>query len=118
MAEEELRDFVARWGGVLGALIPGEVERRALVRAVAEARLALVEAGVDVATPSPKRGRGRPKGSRTHTREAIVNRFRSLAKSSGRAPTQPELAANLEPKIEVRTLQEHLTAYGLSWPIE
>jgi hypothetical protein len=61
---------------------------------------------------------GRPKGTRSVTRDQIIDVFRSLRTNSGRAPTQAELAANLHPRIEPRTLQEHLTDYGLPWPIE
>jgi hypothetical protein len=61
---------------------------------------------------------GRPKGTRSVTREQIIDVFRSLRTNYGRAPTQAELATNLHPRIEPRTLQEHLTAYGLPWPIE
>ena len=32
--------------------------------------------------------------------------------------TQRELADNLSPRIAPRTLQQHLTDYGLPWPIE
>jgi hypothetical protein len=66
----------------------------------------------------PKPRRGRPKGTRSVPRQQIIEVFRSLRKNYGRAPTQAELAANLSPRIEVRTLQAHLTAYGLPWPIE
>ena len=62
--------------------------------------------------------RGRPKGTRSVTRDEIVEKFRSLRANYGRAPTQVELAANLTPRIEPRTLQEHLSDYGLGWPIE
>ena len=62
--------------------------------------------------------RGRPKGTRSVTRDEIVEKFRSLRANYGRAPTQVELAANLKPRIETRTLQEHLSDYGLGWPIE
>jgi hypothetical protein len=42
---------------------------------------------------------------------------RTLRANLGRAPTQFELAENLTPKIEVRTLRDALTAYGLAWPL-
>ena len=51
-------------------------------------------------------------------RDQIVERFRSLRANYGRNPTQSELAKNLEPPITVRTLGQHLDAYGLDWPIE
>jgi DNA-directed RNA polymerase specialized sigma subunit len=51
-------------------------------------------------------------------RQQIIDVFRSLRTNYGRPPTQAELAANLSPRIEVRTLQEHLSDYGLPWPIE
>lgn len=66
----------------------------------------------------PPRRPGRPKGTRSVTRDQIIDVFRSLRTNYGRAPTQAELVANLHPHIELRTLQEHLTAYGLPWPIE
>lgn len=62
--------------------------------------------------------RGRPKGTRSVPRQQVVDQFRSLRASYGRNPTQAELAANLNPRIEVRTLKDHLTDYGLTWPIE
>ncbi len=67
--------------------------------------------------PQPGR-RGRPKGTRSVPRQQIIDRFRSLRTSYGRNPTQAELAANLNPRIEVRTLKDHLTDYDLVWPIE
>jgi hypothetical protein len=66
----------------------------------------------------PKPRRGRPKGTRSVPRQQIIDVFRSLRKNYGRPPTQAELAANLNPRIELRTLQAHLTDYGLPWPIE
>ncbi len=66
----------------------------------------------------PPRRRGRPRGTLTVTRAEILRKFGSLRVNYGRNPTQQELADNLKPKIEVRTLQAHLTAYDLSWPIE
>ena len=64
------------------------------------------------------RPRGRPKGSRTIPRDQLVATFRRLQRQYGQAPTQAQLAANLSPRIEVRTLQAHLREYGLGWPIE
>jgi hypothetical protein len=61
---------------------------------------------------------GRPKGSRSVSRQTIVDTYRSLRASYGRPPRQAELASNLEPRIAKRTLQEHLAAYGLRWPPE
>jgi hypothetical protein len=61
---------------------------------------------------------GRPKGTRSVTRDQIIDVFHSLRSNYGRAPTQAELAANLKPRIELRTLQAHLSDYGLPWPIE
>jgi hypothetical protein len=69
-----------------------------------------------VAEPKPRRGR--PKGTRSVPRQQIIDVFRSLRKNYGRSPTQAELAANLTPRIELRTLQAHLKDYGLLWPIE
>ncbi|MDP9272146.1 MAG: hypothetical protein M3O93_01225 [Chloroflexota bacterium] len=71
----------------------------------------------DLETKLPRR-RGRPKGTRSVTRAEIVGKFRALRENYGRNPTQAELAANLTPRIEVRTLNDHLTDYGLGWPIE
>jgi hypothetical protein len=67
--------------------------------------------------PQPRRP-GRPKGTRSVTRDQIIDVFRTLRTNYGRAPTQVELAANLKPRIEIRTLQAHLDEYGLGWPIE
>lgn len=61
---------------------------------------------------------GRKAPSRTVGREQIIETFRALRQRLKRNPTQPELVANLEPKISVRTLSDMLTVYGLSWPIE
>ncbi len=61
---------------------------------------------------------GRPKGTRSVPRQQIIDRFRSLHANYGRHPTQRELADNLDPRIEPRTLQQHLADYGLPWPIE
>lgn len=69
-------------------------------------------------TPPHPRNRGRPKGTRSVPKQQIIDRFRSLRTSYGRNPTQSELAANLNPRIEVRTLEDHLTDYDLAWPIE
>jgi hypothetical protein len=70
--------------------------------------------------PIPARNprRGRPKGSRSSSRQGIVDTYRSLRASYGRAPTQRELASNLDPPIARRTLQQHLREYGLPWPPE
>lgn len=70
------------------------------------------------AARSELRRRGRPKGSRTHRRDTIVDTFRRLRQGYGRRPTQSELVVNLDPRIGVRTLQEHLRDYRLPWPIE
>ena len=67
--------------------------------------------------PQP-RSRGRPKGTCSVTRDEILQKFRSLRANYGRNPTQQELADNLNPRIGRRTLQQHLTDYGLPWPIE
>lgn len=74
--------------------------------------------GEPTAQPPAGRRRGRPPGSRAVTKELIVSTFHQLAKQYARSPTQAELAANLTPRIEVRTLQDSLTAFGLPWPIE
>lgn len=68
-------------------------------------------------TPIP-RPPGRKRGSRTVGKVQIVATFRELAERLRRTPTQGELAANLQPKIALRTLQDMLTEYGLPWPIE
>ena len=67
--------------------------------------------------PRQRRPRGRRKG-RSVARDEIFKKFRSLRANYGRNPTQRELADNLSPRIEPRTLQQHLTDYGLPWPIE
>jgi hypothetical protein len=66
----------------------------------------------------PRRSVGRPKGTLSVPKDQIVAKFRGLKANYARPPTQKELAADLEPRIEVRTLQDHLTAYRLPWPIE
>jgi hypothetical protein len=71
----------------------------------------------DPATAQKPR-RGRPKGTHSVPRQQIIDKFRSLLTNYGRAPTQDELAANLTPRIERRTLQAHLKDYSLPWPIE
>ena len=70
--------------------------------------------------PVPVRSprRGRPKGSRSSSRQRIIDTYRSLRTSYGRAPTQRELASNLDPPIARRTLQQHLREYDLPWPPE
>lgn len=68
--------------------------------------------------PAPSPRRGRPKGSRSSSRQGIIDTYRSLRTSYGRAPTQGELASNLDPPIAKRTLQQHLREYGLTWPPE
>ena len=102
-----------------------------LVSSPAECRALLAElrpqpsSGEDKPEPGDKdrateqnRRRGRPKGTRSVPRKQIIDRFRSLRANYGRNPTEVELVANLNPRIEVRTLQEHLTDYELPWPIE
>jgi hypothetical protein len=69
-------------------------------------------------SPTPTAARGRPKGTRSVPREQIIDVYRTLRRNYGRAPTQAELASNLSPRIATRTLQAHLAAYGLPWPIE
>ena len=80
--------------------------------------LAISEPAEQGRPTEPKPRRGRPKGSRSVPRQQIIDVFRSLRKNYGRPPTQVELATNLSPRIERRTLQAHLKAYGLPWPIE
>jgi hypothetical protein len=63
------------------------------------------------------RRRGRPRGSRAVTRDQIVTTFHGLRRQYGRDPTQAELCAHLNPRIEVRTLKDALDAYGLPWPL-
>jgi hypothetical protein len=71
--------------------------------------------------PSPRKEkgrRGRPKGTRMFTRKQIVEVNQRLRNNYGRNPTQAELLANLEPRSDrIRTLQEALDAYELTWPI-
>jgi hypothetical protein len=100
---------------VAGSMFPGfsiraRVTYAGLVRA-------LLTATPDYRLP-PRRLRGRPKGSRTVTRDQILTTFQQLRTQYGRAPTQRELCLSLEPRIEVRTLKAALDAYGLPWPIE
>lgn len=75
--------------------------------------------GDPAAPPAPPtRHRGRPKGTRTASRQQIVDAYRSLRASTGKPPTQAQLAINLEPPVAQRTLQAWLREYGLPWPIE
>jgi hypothetical protein len=67
-------------------------------------------------TSSPRPRRGRPRGRRSATRQQIVERYHSLQASTGRPPTQAELASNLVPAIAARTLQKLLAEYGMVWP--
>jgi hypothetical protein len=90
---------------------PREVQ---LVEEIAEGGAALP---VDLPVPTGRR-RGRPKGTRTASREQIVEAYRRVRSTSGKAPTQAQLAANLEPPVGLRTLQAWLREYGLPWPIE
>jgi hypothetical protein len=70
-------------------------------------------------TAAPRRRRaGRPKGTRSATRDQIVEAFGTYRATHHRRPTQVQLAANLKPPIAVRTLQVLLAEYGLPWPIE
>jgi hypothetical protein len=66
----------------------------------------------------PMRHRGRPKGTRTASRQQIVDAYRSLRANTGKPPTQAQLAINLDPPVAQRTLQAWLREYGLPWPIE
>jgi hypothetical protein len=87
-----------------------------------EERAALLDGfgrGLAAGTAAEGRRRpGRPKGSRSTSRQQIVGAYRSLRTRYGRAPTQGELASNLEPPIARRALQAHLKEYGLPWPPE
>ena len=102
---DQARDYVQR---VIAGL-DQDVLRR-------ELRLAQSSDADRASEPKPRRGR--PKGSHSVPCSQIIDVFRSLRTDYGRAPTQDELAANLSPRIERRTLQAHLKAYGLPWPIE
>ena len=64
------------------------------------------------------RHRGRPKGTRTASRQQIVDAYRSFRVTTGKPPTQAQLAINLDPPVAQRTLQAWLREYGLPWPIE
>jgi hypothetical protein len=100
---------------VAGSMFPGHsISVRATLGGLVRALPAVTP---DPQTP-PRRARGRPKGSRTVTRDQILTTFRQLRTQFGRPPTQPELCRRLEPRIEVRTLREAMDAYGLPWPIE
>jgi hypothetical protein len=98
-----------------------EVERHEAINAEREERAALLarlEPPQDPAVAdTPKRKRGRPKGTRIVPRDKLLEVFRALRVNYGRNPTQEELVANLEIET-VRTLQSYLDAYELPWPIE
>ena len=69
--------------------------------------------------PQPQRARrGRPKGTRSASREQIIDAYRTFRDSHQRKPTQAQLAANLRPPIAPRTLQDLLREYRLPWPLE
>lgn len=123
-AVQRLIDEAAEDGIPLDWAVADEALRRQRETAERE-RLASIRRRADIyaaqdarkAPPIP-RPPGRKAGSRKVGREAIISKFRELRRSFGRTPTQTELAANLEPKIGLRTLQDMLTDYGLPWPIE
>jgi hypothetical protein len=102
---EEARDYVQR---VITNVDPDVLRRE----------FDMIKPAAEEEATEPKPRRGRPKGTRSVPRQQIIEVFRSLRKNYGRAPTQAELAANLNPPIERRTLQAHLKDYGLPWPIE
>jgi hypothetical protein len=77
-----------------------------------------VEAGRVAGLTAPTRHRGRPKGTRTASRQQIVDAYHSLTERTGKPPTQAQLAINLDPPVAPRTLQAWLREYGLPWPIE
>jgi hypothetical protein len=66
----------------------------------------------------PVRRRGRPRGTRTASRQELLDAYRALRVASGRPPTQAQLAENLDPPVTPRTLQAWLAEYGLPWPPE
>ncbi len=76
------------------------------------------ETGPVAAPAPPTRHRGRPKGTRTASCQQIVDAYHSLRESTGKPPTQAQLAINLDPPVAPRTLQAWLREYGLPWPIE
>lgn len=78
---------------------------------------ALTERGSNPGAP-PGGRRGRPKGSRSTTRQQVIDAYSSLRRRYGRPPSQAELASNLNPPIAKRTLQQHLKEYRLPWPPE
>ena len=95
----------------------GVTRLRLTTAATTAARPGAESEGAPGVPPQPRR-RGRPKGTFSVTRTEILEKFRALRTNYGRNPTQQELADNVKPQIKVRTLQDHLTAYGLPWPIK
>ena len=81
-------------------------------------RRTTASAGGDGRGAPRRRSSGRPKGTRSATRDQIVEAFQTYRATHHRRPTQVQLAANLKPPIAVRTLQALLAEYGLPWPIE
>jgi hypothetical protein len=118
-SEREARTRIAeiRAAGIRRPL--SDAEAVAALDAALE-RVARAARSTDEAAPTPYRGKrkpGRPKG-RTVAEKTIVETFRRLkAAADGRQPTQEDMVANLG-MGSVRTLQDHLTDYGLPWPIE
>ena len=103
------------WGELWELFSPGspltEEEKAARLRRV-----------MPLMTVGPADGRrrrpGRPKGTRSATRDQLIEAFRTYRATHRRRPTQVQLAANLKPPIAVRTLQDLLAEYGLPWPLE
>jgi DNA primase len=121
------RDMAEKAGTTMEALHVARAERAERERQEDRQRdLDRARDAINIAAPavepnaprSPKRQRGRPKGTRTVPKHQIVSTFRILTASYGRHPTEDELCANLKPRIGKRTLQDHLKDYGLGWPIE
>jgi hypothetical protein len=113
----ELRDYVAEMSASLD-----EPRLRELLGLTAQ--LAPAPTPTPATNPAPAdrpsaivRHRGRPRGTRTASREEIVEAFWALRATTGRPPTQAQLAANLDPPVGPRTLQAWLREYGLGWPI-
>lgn len=87
-------------------------------RDIAEAFATEIEAIIRGTTEAQKhRKPGRPPG-RLHNRAGLIRAYRDFRDAIGRQPTQQEFVDNLKPQIGVSTLDEYLTVYSLSWPIE
>jgi hypothetical protein len=87
-------------------------------RASGGRRRTAVPVPAETAAGGRQRHPGRPKGTRSVSRDQIIEAFQTFRAMHHRRPTQVQLAANLKPPVAVRTLQALLAGYGLPWPIE